>query len=899
MPAVASEPFDEMSNGPNGDGPGVSKAAQLELDMRFEGGLQPELAALVASYRHDPDVYDELVDSKGEIRSHWHPVLEHLARLGPDETRRVFASADRHMRDAGVVHRVYDDTGNVERPWPLSHLPLVIPPEDWRSLAQGIAQRARLHEALLADLYGPQNTIAEGLLPAALVAGNTEFLRPLGGVQPSGGRFLHIYAADVSRGPDGRWWVLSDRTQAPSGLGYAIENRIALSRSLSDLFKTLCVERLAGFYQQFRSALAARTGVSDPRIALLTPGPLNETYFEHAYLARCLGFLLVEGGDLTVHNDIVYVRTIEGPKRIDAIVRRIDSDFADPLELNAASRLGVPGLVEAVRAGNIVLANALGSGLCEAPAMAGYLQGLSRRLIGEDLLLPNLATWWCGDRNARRDVLGTLAEKAILPAFGRTLKGQMDNNGVLGQSLSASDRAKIVGLIERRGLDFIGQEPVHLATTPVWDKGRLQPRPYAIRVFASLGPDGWNVMPGGLCRISDRADARELSMQRGGRSADVWVTGERPPEMTILVPNPEDVEINRNTGMLPSRAADNLFWLGRYLERADAVLRVVRCVIGSGQDSGVSDAEDSASDRLLAILVLWGAIETTGCSILEAVESAVNSRLFGAVPEVIDHAYQTASAIRDRVSPDAWRNLNTLKGIFANRPTASSQLTDVHADPDADDSVGKIDLGLRTLSALAGLAHENMNRSGGWQFLDLGIRVERAISVARFARILTEATPGSSLAMETGSLGSLLDLADAQITYRSRYLTGPARNPVLDLVLLDDTHPRSLAFQVQKIRDHLGKIAQLAPGQLIESAEKQANTLCATLRASAPAACHSGWFLSCEQSLMAISDAITQTYLAGLPTGADDPGALSSDEDRDGSGSANTQGQSSTVTWSS
>lgn len=849
----------------------MSLTAQLELDMAFEGGLRPELAGLVAGYRTDPHLYDELVDAKGEIRSHWHAMLEHLARLGPEETQRLFESADRHMRDAGVVHRVYDDPGGVDRPWPLSHLPLVLPADDWRALADGIAQRARLHEALLTDLYGEQAVVKEGLLPAALVAGNSEYLRPLQRIKPAGGRFLHLYAADVSRGPDGRWWVVSDRTQSPSGLGYAIENRIALSRAMPDVFKTLSVDRLAGFYQQFRSALAARTGASDPQIALLTPGPLNETYFEHAYLARCLGFVLVEGGDLIVHRDMVYVRTIEGPKRIHALVRRIDADYADPMELNAASRLGVAGLVSAVRAGNIVIANALGSGLCEAPALSGYLQGLSDRLLGEPLLLPSLATWWCGDKAARKHVLDTLDDMAVLPAFGRTLRGQMNNDGVDGHSLPPSEKARIRQLIESRGIDFVGQEPVRLATTPVWEKGRLQPRPYAIRIFASRGPDGWNVMSGGLCRLSERTDARELSMQRGGRSADIWIMGDRPQEPSSTVQPQDDVEINRQTATLPSRAADNLFWLGRYLERADAALRLTRSLIGSGQDSGISDLEESASDRLIATLTLWDAVDPTGMSVNQAIESVVASRRMGALPAIMANAYQTAAAIRDRVSPDAWRALSELKATFRTelpqRQLTLRRATDRPMDALYEDIPGRVDHGLRALAALAGFSHENMNRQSGWHFLDLGARVERALSVARFARMLGIGFGHhpETIGAETGSLSCLLDLADAQLAYRSRYLTGPAQKPVLDLVLLDGSHPRSLAYQVEEIALHLAKIRRHAPRTLIRAAEDELDALASLIATTRPALIDAAWLFEVERMLMTISDAITQRYLAGSP----------------------------------
>ncbi|MDR3497200.1 MAG: circularly permuted type 2 ATP-grasp protein [Ancalomicrobiaceae bacterium] len=842
---------------------------QLEFEMRFGGRVRPDLAPLIAGYRPHPGVYDELIDASGGMRSHWEPLIGQLAGYGTEATARIFEAADRHLRDAGVVYRVYDGPGGAERPWPLSHLPLVMPLAEWQILADGIVQRARLHEALLADLYGEARTVKEGLVPAALVAGNREYLRPLIGVSPTGGAYLHLYAADVSRAPDGRWWVLNDRTQAPSGLGYAIENRIALSRAVPELFRSLNVDRLAAFYQRFRASLANLAGRPDPRIAVLSPGPLNETYFEHAYLARSMGFLLVEGGDLTVHRDAVYVRTVDGAQRVDAIIRRIDADFADPLELNTASRLGVPGLIEAIRAGTIILANALGSGVAEAPALGAYLPALARRLIGEDLQLSNLATWWCGDPAVRADVIAHLNERAVLPAFGRTLSnGQMEHSGIVGAGLTSPERIRLIGMLQTRGLDFIGQEPVRLATTPVWERGRLVPRHYALRVFAARASDGWHVMPGGLCRISERADARQLSMQRGGRSADVWVTCDRPPDWSILVPAPEDVEVSRETSALPSRAADNLFWLGRYLERADALLRLVRGLVGWGSESGPSDDEETPSERLSGILASWGAIPFATTEPRVAAAEALRSEFVGALPSVLGQALRTASAVRDRLSPDAWRALGELSASFPpHRQGAERDDLAGAADRSAPEMSDRIEAALRTISALAGLAHENMNRAGGWRFLDLGTRVERAIVVARFSRRMAQPSSDPSLAIS--SLDRLLDLTDAQTAYRARYLSGPALKPVLDLVLLDASHPRSVAFQVERIVAHLDKLGGRGLQTQPDVAQTRAYRLCERLRRIEVSSLGEEAIVETEAALMVISDAITERYLAGPPPAED------------------------------
>ncbi|ODN71091.1 hypothetical protein A6302_01583 [Methylobrevis pamukkalensis] len=756
--------------------------------------MERRVADLLEGYRPLPGVYDEMMGADGKPRAHWKELLDWMAALGPETLGHSFQAADRHLRDSGVFYRVYDDKAGSERAWPMSHVPLVIDSTEWAELKTGVIQRARLAEALLKDVYGKAELVADGVLPAAVIAGSPEFLRPLVDVEPSGGRHLRVYAVDVGRGPRGRWWVLSDRTQAPSGAGYALENRLALSRALPQVYRSLNVERLASFFQAFRNELARLNSRAEARVCLLTPGPLNETYFEHAYLARYLGFLLVEGEDLTVRDGAVYVRTVSGLRRVDVLWRRLDADFADPLELRGASWLGVPGLVQSIREGSVVVANALGAGVVESRALMGFMPALSRHILGEDLMLPNVATWWCGQERERDVVLSEFDRLVIAPAFGAQVPGMPDRAVVLGSSLSPEQRADLVGRIEQRGIDFVGQEAVKLSTMPVWHDGKLEPRPFILRLFVvATGDDDWIVMPGGFCRVSDDRDARAVSLQTSARVADVWVLGDEPVVETSLLPKNENVRIRRTIGTLPSRAADNLFWLGRYLERCEATLRLVRALLARAVET-VGDGD--VVDGLLDMLVSSGALsESDGdehdSHVRIATMVITDDSAHGAMPALTRSARFSAGVIRDRLAPDAFQVVTDLASQFA--ALRGKRLP-------ASDAFDEVRRALRQIAAFSGLASENMNRLIGWRFLELGRRIERAIATARFMRRFS-GTP-----LRQSALDLMLELGDSQITYRSRYVMTTSREPVLDLLVLDDNNPRSVAFQVVRINTDLATL---------------------------------------------------------------------------------------------
>src|SRR5476651_1641306 len=425
------------------------------------------VAQWTRDYVRLPGIPDEYIAQDGAPREVWTHFFDAFASLTPGDIERRFAAADRHLREAGVTYRPPGETA--DRLWPLSHLPLLIGETEWQQLCAGIVQRAELLELVLGDLYGEGRLIAEGAVPAAAIAGSTEYLRSMCGVKPPGGRYLNLYAADVGRGPDGRWWVLGDRTQAPSGAGYALENRLVLSRAFTSLYKSMNVERVAPFFEAFRDSLRASADRDDPRIGVLTPGAFSETYFEQATLARYLGFLLVEGEDLAVSGDRIHIRTVAGLKRLDVLLRRVDSNSLDPLELDASSQLGVPGLIDVIRKNGVVVANMPGSGVLEARALLGFLPSLSRRFFGEELKMPHIATWWCGQKGAREEVLSRLDQVAIEGAYGRGVPGFPGNGPILASELSASERERLRSSINDRGIDYVGQELVRLSTTQVWE----------------------------------------------------------------------------------------------------------------------------------------------------------------------------------------------------------------------------------------------------------------------------------------------------------------------------------------------------------------------------------------------------------------------------------------------
>jgi uncharacterized circularly permuted ATP-grasp superfamily protein/uncharacterized alpha-E superfamily protein len=732
---------------------------------------------------------DEMIEPDGSLRPHWRMFVSQLDDLGPSELPRRWEQARRIIRENGITHNVYGDPNGVDRPWNLDMVPLLLQVAEWRQVSDGLIQRATLLNKLVADLYGPARCVAEGLLPAELLYANPHFLRALHGVALPHGQWLHLYAADLVRLTDGQFRVLSDRTQAPSGAGYTLENRIVLSGALPGVFRQCSVHRLAPFFVAIRQRLTslAPANRESPRVVLLTPGPYNETYFEHAYLAGYLGYTLVQGNDLTVRDARVYLKTLGGLQRIDVILRRVDDDYCDPLELYQHSFLGVPGLVEAVRQGNVAVANALGTGVLQAPAFLSFLPALCRRLLGEELKLPSVETWWCGEPDSLKYVLANLSRLVIKPAFPTP-----GSDPQFGEGMTRSRLEELAARISARPSEFVAQEHLVSRTAPVLLNDQLQARRFVVRAYLAAADGSYTVMPGGLTRVPASQESLVVSLQKGGGSKDTWILADGPvSEMTLLAAVTHSIELSRGGGDLPSRVADDMFWLGRYVQRAEGDCRVARSLFSRLMEQGRAD-----SPAVAAVLIrsLLGNVRFTtdelGIQVLFAEVFSQNGA--GYLRPAIAHMQSLVRALRDRVSADAWR---ILQGIERDLSAFDSNGSEDHA-PRAVQVLNRLAVGFL---AFGGVVNESMTRGQAWSFLDLGNRVERAIVMARLVR----STLVNVMPDEPAILDALLEIADSSLTYRRRYLTQLEATAVVDLLVADETNPRAVAYQIAAIERHL------------------------------------------------------------------------------------------------
>src|SRR5271163_2990749 len=746
------------------------------------------------------DAYDELSADGVTPRPHWAHLMESLQAIGPEELGRRWARAERRIRENGMTYNIYGDPLGASRAWQIDVIPLLIAADEWRYLESGIIQRAQLLNLVLEDLYGAQSLIANGHFPAALLYANPAFLRPLVGVRVPPHSYLHMLAVDLARSPDGQWWVLADRTQAPSGSGYALENRTIVSDVLLDLFRTSNVLRLAPFFRAQRDALANLSERDNPRIVLLTPGPLNETYFEHSYIARYLGFTLVQGSDLTVRKRRVYLKTVDGLEKVDVVLRRVDDSFCDPLELRGDSLLGVPGLVDAIVAGNVKVANALGSGLIETSAIMPFLPGLSSQLLGEKLKLPSVATWWCGQTYALDWVLNHLDSVVVKPAFPS--RGM---EPVFGAELPHAEKGKFAEKLRARPHEYVAQEQIALSTAPVWENGRLNSRSVVLRTYVLNTGNGWTAIPGGLVRVAEAAGS-VVSMQRGGHSKDAWVLWDGPVDtFSLLHPRNEPVELRRVSRGVPSSVADNVFWLGRYVERAENIARILRPMI-----SRVRRADEA---ELGCLIRLHSCLESRHSKLPKAKDRR---------PTSLELEQEFVSVMTDVKRPDSLASTlaevsriggNVRERLSADMVFLIGQLRDsILVEPGTRflEYPAMLTYCLELLSAFSGMERENINRGLGWLFLTAGRRLERAIYLTRQLREITTPLAEQDWAL----LDCLLEVADSSMTYRTRYYTTLQPLAVLDVLMADETNPRSLDFQLSHMVELYPKLPRRLPDQL-------------------------------------------------------------------------------------
>ncbi|MCB1019982.1 MAG: circularly permuted type 2 ATP-grasp protein [Acidobacteria bacterium] len=734
--------------------------------------------------------FDEMLTPDGEVRPHWRPLADQILSLGRTELQRRAQESARLIRENGITYHVQREAqAGQSRPWPLDVVPCVLSAEDWGEIEAAVVQRARILNALLADIYGPQRTLREGLLPPAFVFSHPGYLRPCYGLYAQDGIWLNMLAIDFARAPDGRWRVIGKRTEAPIGAGYALENRLVTNETFGEAFDASGARRLASYFTAFKQSLAATAnGRENPRVAILTPGPGAPTYFEHAFLARYLGYTLAEGSDLTVRERKVYLRTLGGLIPVDIIMRRQEAVECDPLELTSDSANGAAGLLQARRTGNVAVANALGSGFAESPALSAFLPRLAQALIGEDLLVDSAETWWCGDPNSLDHVLGNLENLVIKPSYATSKRSRE-----FVARMGVRRREELADRLRANPEAYAGQELIPLSTTPVRSGTGLAPRPLVVRAFAVAYNGSYRVMPGGLARVSSSRRGPDVSVRSGGSCKDLWVVGAEPePIVSLLQTTHRPIDVSRATIELPSRVGENLYWLGRYAERVEAGARLLRAASALlSLESGRRNTVAFESARALLTDLGYVSKESPPAGLQASIEAALfDAEDKGGFGWQIHQMRHVAWLLRDRLSEDAWRTISRLETDYVE---ARGKREDI------DDLLGSVVL---TLAAFSGAAMEAMTRGLGWRLLDIGRRLERALAVSA----LLQAGVAEPSGDERPRLELLLAAADSSITYRSRYLTSLQADLVIDLLLVDDANPRSIAFQLTRLKEHVAAL---------------------------------------------------------------------------------------------
>ncbi|PKO62417.1 MAG: A circularly permuted ATPgrasp family protein [Betaproteobacteria bacterium HGW-Betaproteobacteria-18] len=814
---------------PTAPAPGVAALAQA---VQAAPGHFDELRGAVA--RGKPATAPDETETEAggaRITDVWRQFFSTLANDSATDMDQRAANLARQVRDNGITYNVYANENGPQRPWSLDLFPLIVDPQSWQRIETGVLQRMRLLERVMADVYGPQTLLHDGLLPPALVHAHPGYLRAMHGVEPVGGRYLHIAAFDLARGPDGNWWVEAQRTQAPSGLGYLLENRLAISAQFPQSFQSLRVQRLASTYRALMDSLKAMSPQgADAHLALLTPGPYNETYFEHAYLARYLGLTLVEGSDLLVRDECLFLKTLKGLVPVHGLLKRVDDQYLDPLELRADSTLGVPGLLQAIRAGNVLVANAPGSAFLESPALLGFLPALSRHLLGEQLSLPALPTWWCGERSAMEEALPRLADCAIKPTY----PGSLDHGSfepVLGGKLGAREIDEWAGRIVRQAEEHTLQGYTPLSQMPTWqasgagdpaEPGRLLARSVMLRVFVvSDGAQGWRVLPGGLARVAS-AGQEITSMQRGGSSADVWaLTRGEVDHSTLLAPHMTPESLMQRKRLITSRAAENLFWLGRYTERAENAIRLARLTLESlhGEEQSSAPLLTWLSQMAVAnTLVLPGvpsALQAPRVFERSLIDSLGSSTGATSVGYYLRALKMVGSSVRERLSQEHWRIIVRCEEELFERCAAQRQ----RADFSALQALQILKDSSDHMAAITGAQTDRMTRDDGWRLLSIGRHIER---LGFMSSALLRGLDTGSLHTD-GGFDAMVELFDSAITFHAQFQQSRDISALVDLLVIDRDNPRSISWIAHTLRGRLARLAGSEPNQLCSLSLKVPN----------------------------------------------------------------------------
>lgn len=779
-------------------------------------------ASLFQHYFSSNYSYNELLGEDGNLRPYWQTFFQSFALLGSEELQERRQAILRFLKENGVTYNIYGDPLGLNRPWNLDVIPFLIGKQEWTTIESGLMQRAELFNLILKDIYGPQQLIKKGLLPIELVYNHPGFLRQCAGIQQVGNHQLVLYSTDIARSPDGKIWVLNDRTQAPSGSGYALENRMAMARILPEFFEGLKVKQLSPYFTDLRNALTEMMPKqSQPRIVILTPGPRNETYFEHSYLSSYLGYTLVQGDDLMVKDNFVWLKTVSGLERVDVILRRVDDNYCDPLELKEDSQLGVAGLLQAVRSGNVQIANPLGSGILENPGILPFLPAIAKYYFNKPLILPNIASWWCGQPAELKYVLDNISTLIIKKIY----RDSNASTSVDGSLLSAKMIQELKEQIKTHPYLYVGQERVAFSSTPSLVDKKVEPRDALFRSFMVSNGNSYTVMKGGLTRTSSDSGNMIISNQLGGMSKDTWIINtENEPSSTqqqivknafgSMTQSQSQFQLQSQQmpgaimptykNALPSHTAENLFWVGRYAERFLGNARFQRTVMQAITEGNhlQFDTNRQTEENLLMALTHYtftypGFIGESGKAKLnnpwkELSEMMFDAKRNGGLTYNFSLFSRAVNAVRDHWSTDTWRVLRSMEELWVEAST--SHLTHFKM-------MAMLDELITSMVAFIGLNRESISREQGWSLLNTGRKIESGLLLVNMMRATLVNKHDEQVAYNLQE--AVLRSNDSLVNYRYKYKVHLQLPLVLDLMLLDPNNPRSLIYQVVRIKNYL------------------------------------------------------------------------------------------------
>lgn len=751
---------------------------------------------------------DEMYSLNNGIKPYWSKLLTSFDTLGVTGLTARQKDIDWLLSENGVTYNVYNDPQGMHRPWNLNVVPFMLHQNEWAEVEEGLKQRAELLNLVLKDVYGDRKLIKNGIVPYEVIYGHRGFLRQCSGMELQLEQYLSIYAADLCRGTDGRLWVVNDRTEAPSGMGYALENRSTTSRILPDLYAEMKVKRLSGFFQEFNQMLidAALGKKENPNIVILTPGSHNETYFEHAYMASFLGYPLVQGNDMVVRDGFLWMKSLQGLKQIDVVLRRVDDAFTDPLELREDSHLGVAGLLDVVRRNNVAVINPIGSGVIENPGLIPFMPAIAKFFMDEELKLPQIASWWCGQEKERNFVLDNIS-KLVIKRIDRTNRESI----YFGELMSAEALDELKKVILERPYRFVAQERINFSTAPNFTNDKLAPRNVVARAFCIASKKDYSVMPGGLVRVAPDGETVRVSNQRGGTSKDFWILDDEPivEEKNRHWQQKSSIAIS-GLNDLPSLTAENLYWAGRYVGRTLVNARFLRTVMR--QMAIVQNRNEKPDSEKLKVLfkavtqltgTYPGFVERSKDGKLamdnpyeEMLSVILDKNRVGSLAHTISMFGNSYYSIRNLWSSDMWR-------VFENIQKIWNSLVD--GDDHSINKILKVLNQLITrLIAFMGLIEESIMVQQGLLLYFIGLQLEQcSLNITKCRALLTIKYDEQ---VEYDLLEYLLTSHESLNIYRYSYRSHIELAHVLDLVVLDLDYARSLTFMINRLQKDIARL---------------------------------------------------------------------------------------------